>query len=367
MVPEAAVKAVQTCCLLAALVAPGCTLTPDPRETLASLPDSIPAPDDNPTTPEAVELGRMLFWDPILSGPRDVACASCHHPDFAYTDGLAFPIGVGGRFISAARNTPTVLGTAFNGLTVDGQVPPERAQMFWDNRAESLEAQALGPLKNADEMRGTAFGEDEILDELVTRLVGIPAYTTLFEAAFGAESVNATNLAKALAAFERTLVPRDSSFDRYMAGDDEAMTTSQIRGLHGFILQGCAGCHSGPMLSDYKLHNLEVPARLGEATYGESVFPEAEGGAFRTPSLRMVTRTAPYMHNGVFATLSETVDFYHNIDHHIKVDPLVEGDVEVAHGQGDDILAFFEALSDGTFDTTIPERVPSGLPPAGGK
>ncbi|WP_170228859.1 cytochrome-c peroxidase [Polyangium fumosum] len=197
--------------------------------------------------------------------------------------------------------------------------------------------------------------------------MAIPAYTTLFEAAFGAESVNATNLAKALAAFERTLVPRDSSFDRYMAGDDDAMTTSQIRGLHGFISQGCSGCHSGPMLSDYKLHNLKVPARIGETGYGESVFPEAEGGAFRTPSLRMVTRTAPYMHNGVFETLSETVDFYHNIDHHIKVDPLVEGDVEVAHGQGDDILVFFEALSDGTFDRTIPERVPSGLPPAGGR
>jgi len=355
----------KTWCLLTALVATGCSMTPDARETLGSLPDSVPAPDDNPTTPEAVALGRLLFWDPILSGDRDVACASCHHPDFGYTDGLTFPVGVGGRFISAARNTPTVLGAAFNGLTVDGQVPPELGPMFWDNRAASLEAQALGPLKNADEMRGTAFSEEEILNELLTRLAGIPEYTALFEAAFGAGSVNATNLAKALAAFERTLVPRDSSFDRYMTGDDNAMTTSQIRGMHGFILQGCARCHSGPMLSDYKLHNLKVPARPGETSYGEAEFPEAKGGKLRTPSLRMVTRTAPYMHNGVFATLDATIDFYHNIDHHIEVDPLLQGDVEVAHGQGDDILAFFEALSDGTFDKTIPERVPSGLKPGG--
>lgn len=348
--------------LVVALAA--CTLKPDPHEALAPLPSSVPAPDDNPTTPEAVALGRLLFWDPLLSGDRDVACASCHRPEFAYTDGLAFPIGVGGRFISGARNTPTLIGTGWNGLTVDGQVPPELAPMFWDNRTASLEAQTLGPLMNVDEMRGTAFSEGEILDEIVTRLAGIPEYTTLFEAAFGAGSVNATNLSKALAAFERTLVPMDSSFDRYMAGDDSAMNASQIRGMHGFVYQGCARCHSGPMLSDYKLHSLPVPLRVGEITDPTPVFNPVFG-EFRTPTLRMITRTAPYLHNGVSTTLVDSLEFYHNIDHHIDVDPLLQGDVEVAHGQGDDILAFFEALSDGTFDTTIPERVPSGLPPGG--
>lgn len=342
-------------------------MTPDASATLSSLPDTVPAPADNPTTPEAVELGRALFWDPILSGDRDVACASCHHPRFAYTDGLPFPVGVGGHFISTARNTPTVLGAAFNGLTVDGPTAPEQAPMFWDKRAQSLETQALGPIKNVDEMRGNAFGEEEILGEVVSRLAGIPEYATLFAAAFGPNSINATNLAKAIAAFERTLVPRNSSFDRYMKGDDDAMSTSAIRGMHGFVYQGCSRCHSGPMMSDYKLHNLKVPARPGETAYGKAEFPEPKGGDFRTPSLRMVTLTAPYMHNGVFTTLDETIDFYHNIDHHIKVDPLLEGDVEVAHGQGDDILAFFEALSDGTFDKGIPDRVPSGLVPAGGR
>jgi cytochrome c peroxidase len=206
-------------------------------------------------------------------------------------------------------------------------------------------------------MRGTTFAEDEILDEVVARLAGIPAYAVQFQAAFGAEGVSATTLAKALAAFERTLVPRDSSFDRYMAGDDDAMTAAQIRGLHGFIFQGCTRCHSGPLLSDFKLHRLPVPVRPGA--------PDDLGdgtGRFRTPSLRMVTVTAPYMHNGAFATLDEVLDFYHNIE---VTDPLLAGDVEPAHGEGDDLLAFFAALSDGTFDRTIPERVPSGLPPGG--
>jgi cytochrome c peroxidase len=352
-----------------ALIA-GCTdyLTPDPRETLAALPGSVPAPADNPTRPEAVELGRLLFWDPILSGDRDVACASCHHPDFAYSDGLAVSVGVGGRGVGPARaanpdaprtprNSQTVLAAAWNGLTVDGAVPPERAPVFWDHRLVSLEAQALGPIKSAVEMRGTSYAESEILDEVVGRVAGIPEYAAKFQAAFGAEGVSATTLAKAIAAFERTLVPRDSSFDRYLAGDDDAMTAAQIRGMHGFILQGCARCHSGPLLSDFKLHRLPVPTRPGEPIdLGDG------SGQFRTPSLRMVSATGPYMHNGAFATLDEVLDHYHNIE---VTDPLLEGDVEPPLGGGDDLLSFFEALSDGTFDRTIPERVPSGLPPGG--
>lgn len=352
------------------VLAAGCTdLTPDPRDVLRSLPATVPAPADNPTTPEAVTLGRALYWDPILSGDRDVSCATCHHPDFAYTDGLAVSVGVGGRGIGPARaanpaaprarrNAPTVLGVGWNGLTALASAPPEQAPMFWDHRARSLEAQVLGPITSQIEMRGTTLAEDQILDEVVRRLVGIPEYVALFRAAFGAEGVTTSTMARALAAFERTLVPHDSSFDRYLAGDDDAMTAAQLRGLHGFIFQGCARCHSGPLLSDFQLHRLPVPLR-----------PDEDGpdlgdgqGRFRTPSLRMVTLTAPYMHNGVFATLDETFDLYHNIE---VTDPLLGGDVEPAHGQGDDLVRFFEALSDGTFDRTIPDRVPSGLPPGG--
>lgn len=345
-----------------------CTLTPDASETIASLPNLVPAPAANPTRPESVELGRLLFWDPILSGERDVACATCHHPNFGYADGLPVSVGVGGRGVGparaaspgaafASRNALTVLGAAFNGLTYAGAAPPELAPMFWDHRAVSLETQALGPIQNAVEMRGTRFSEAAILDEIVTRLSDIPEYARMFEAAFGDEGVSTATLARAIAAFERTLAPSGSSFDRYLAGDDDAMSVEQIRGMHGFIAQGCTRCHSGPMLSDFELHRLPVPKRPGEADdLGDGM------GRFRTPSLRMVTLTAPYLHNGSVATLDELIDFYHNID---DTDPLLEGDVEPALGSGDDLLAFFEALSDGTFDRTIPERVPSGLPPGG--
>lgn len=354
---------------LAVLSLVGCIdLTPDPRETIGALPSNVPEPADNPTRPETVELGRLLFWDPILSGDRDVACATCHHPNFAYSDGLASTIGVGGRGLGPgriadpvaprlSRNSQTVLSSAWNGLTFEGATTAELAPMFWDNRSVSLEAQVLGPLKSDAEMRGTSYGEDEILGELVARLAGIPEYQEKFAAAFGAGGVNETNLGRAIAAFERTLVPKNSSFDRYLAGDDDAMSVAAIRGLRGFIAQGCSRCHSGPMLSDFKVHRLPVPTRPGD--------PEDLGdgfGQFRTPSLRMVSHTAPYMHNGAFATLGEVFDFYHNVE---VTDPLLGGDVEPAHGGGEDLLLFFAALSDGTFDRTIPERVPSGLPPGG--
>jgi cytochrome c peroxidase len=355
--------------LLVLICVTGCTdyLTPNPRETLSALPDSVPTPADNPARPETIELGRLLYWDPILSGDRDIACATCHHPDFAYSDGLAVSVGTGGRGVGplreqdpdaprTPRNSQTVLATAWNGLSVDGPVTAEAAPMFWDHRVTSLESQVLGPLKSAAEMRGTTFGEDEILDEVVRRVAGIPEYVAQFQAAFD-EGVSTTTVAKAIAAFERTLVPKDSSFDRYMAGDDDAMTPAQVRGMHGFIFQGCARCHSGPLFSDFQLHEIAIPSLpdapvdLGDGT-----------GRFRTPSLRMVTLTAPYMHNGALATLGPVFDNYHN---NILTDPLLDGDVEVALGGADDLILFFEALSDGTFDRTIPERVPSGLPPGG--
>lgn len=348
--------------LLATFLA-ACTLTPPANETIHSLPHTVPAPADNPMRSETIELGRALFWDPILSGDRDIACATCHHPRHGYSDGLPVSVGTGGRGEGPARatgpgprvprNALTILGAAFNGLRFDGAVPPERAPMFWDHRVASLEAQVFGPMKSASEMRGTHFGEDEIVGEVVVRLGGIPAYVDAFDRAFGAEGVSATTLSKAIAAFERTLVPGPSSFDRYLEGDDRAMTTAQIRGMHGFIAQGCARCHSGPMLSDYELHRLPVK---GDPDRGDGA------GRFRTPTLRMITLTAPYMHNGTVTTLDESIDFYHNLE---VTDPLLEGDVEPPLGGGDDLRAFFEALSDGPFDRSIPDHVPSGLPPGG--
>ena len=181
------------------------------------------------------ELGRLLFWDPILSGERDVSCATCHHPDFAYADGRELSLGAGavglgperadvsdGRIPVVKRNSPTVLNTGFNGLdrrrrrrgsdarrTFDGtvaSVDQASAPMFWDNRVRSLEAQALEPLKAMEEMRGTAYSEDVAVDRVVVRLQAIPEYVSLFEDVFGPGPIQADQLARAIAAFERSLV-----------------------------------------------------------------------------------------------------------------------------------------------------------------
>jgi cytochrome c peroxidase len=348
------------------------TLEPDLREMVRELPAEPLAPADNPTLPNKVELGRLLFWDPILSGQRDVACATCHHPDFAYSDGLEVSVGIGGRGIGPARaaqldalrtprNSQTVLGSGWNGLGSVESTLPQDAPMFWDHRVTSLEHQALEPIKSEVEMRGSAYSADKILDEVVARLLANARYRELFASAFGGGvdgGVSATNLARALAAFQRTLVPGGSSFDRFMAGDDDAMTPAQLRGLRGFLAKGCARCHAGPMFSDYKLHQLPVPARPGAA--------EDRGDGdhrFRTPSLRMVTKTAPYFHNGIATTLRDVLTFYDDLP--AITDPLLDG-VEPPFGGGsDDLLLFFEALSDGDYDRQVPAAVPSGLPPGG--
>ncbi|MEZ4472447.1 MAG: cytochrome c peroxidase [bacterium] len=278
------------------------------------------SPADNPTTAAKVALGRLLFWDPILSGPRDIACATCHHPDFAYGDGIALSIGTGGQGLGpdrvrgrgapfVPRNAPTVLNTGFNGWTGGAMPDPEDAPMFWDSRAHSLEAQALGPIQSDVEMRGNTYPEAEALDRVVARLAAVPEYEALFAAAFGvdpAEAVTVEHLSNAIAAFERHLSQLTSPFDRFQAGDARALTAQQQRGLRAFNAAGCADCHRGPMFSDYRLHRLNTP--------DNPATPEVDRGdgqgRFRTPTLRNVALTGPYMHGGVFRTLPDVMRFY---------------------------------------------------------
>ncbi len=339
----------------------GAQLKVDLDQALGPLPGETPVPAANPMTPERVALGRALFWDPLLSGNRDLACATCHHPAHAYADGRALSVGVGGQGLGpdrtanagaphlARRNALTLLDTAYNGLGVRDPVPrPEDAPMFWDERVASLEAQALGPLANADEMRGTRLTEAEIFPELVKRLTENEEYRSLFGQAFGPGPVTIERAAMAIAAFERTLVDRGTSFDRFLRGDDTALDFAQKRGLTEFIKRGCAKCHSGPMLSDFRLHQLR---------------PGAEGRV-RTPSLRHVTSTAPYLHDGSRPTLGEVFDFYVDLDTTLDPD-LDELDGPRDPGARSDLEAFLRSLGDGVFDRSIPSRVPSGLPPAG--
>lgn len=358
-------------------VAAGCAdvLTPPVEQSVGALPDVVPAPEDNPTSESKVTLGRLLFWDPILSGNRDVACATCHHPELAYADGRALSIGVGGQGLGPARavaidaphvttrNSMSVLDTAWNGLNVRGEVPgPADAPMFWDNRVRSLEAQAAEPIRNLDEMRGPQFEADAMFPEIVRRLSEIPEYVALFDAAFGPAAVTEMSVVRAIAAFERTLVARGSSFDRYLAGDDDAMTFAQKRGLVEFVVRGCVQCHSGPMFSDFQLHTL----RPGRGGHGHHQGSTSAGGTMRTASLRNVARTAPYFQDGSLATLDDVFNFYVNVDR--GGDPDLAGlDAPMPHhvGARNDLKAFLAAISDAPYDRTVPTRVPSGLPPGG--
>jgi cytochrome c peroxidase len=360
---------------------------PRMQSALAALPQVAVAPADNPTTPEKVALGRLLFWDPILSGDRDVACATCHHPQFGYAENRDLSIGVSGVGLGSSRrfspgstvpfvkrNSQTLLNAAFIGLDPAGSVDPAAAPMFWDVRVRGLEAQALEPLKALEEMRGTATPEDRILGVVVSRLGAIDDYRVRFARAFGGpDPVTAANLARALASFQRSLVATESPFDRYMRGDRAAMTAIQIRGMARFERAGCANCHSGPMFSDFRVHVLGVP--------DHRALPASDRGAggsfaFRTPSLRNLALTAPYMHNGVFRTLDDVLEFYDDVQggrggrqarrnanvSRAQLDPLLR---RVNVNGEREIRAFLDALNDGEFDRTIPVRVPSGLPPGG--
>ena len=366
------------------------TMTTATDGRLSALPSQAAAPASNPTSPARVALGRLLFWDPILSGNKDVACATCHHPDFAYTDGRELSIGTSAIGLGPARaaaagtsvalvrrNSQTLLNVAFNGLTTDGAQEPSKAPMFWDLRVRSLEAQALEPIKAHDEMRGDAYPEASAVSTTVARLDGNAEYRRLFAAAFGgADPVNAVNLGRALATFERTLVAPNAPFDRYMRGDTGAMTAEQIEGMERFQDAGCVNCHNGPMLSDFAPHVLGVPdnPQLADSDPGSG-----DMYAFRTPSLRNVGLTGPYMHNGVFSSLEEVVNFYRRVSRgrgrgragfqqrglnsnvtSADLDPLLRQLNMRGRGQRD-IVAFLQALDDPAFDRTVPARVPSGL------
>lgn len=353
-------------------------------------------PNDNPdlNQDQLEELGRLLFWDPILSGELDVACATCHHPDFGYADGRRLPIGVGGVGLGpdrrdvvnddiglVGRNSPTVLNTAFNGMAEDGSLDPGFAPMFWDNRANGLEEQALLPLHSFEEMRGHAFPEDLTLDSIVARIQANGQYRTLFASAFGQQNaINSDNIAVAIAAFERTIVATNSPFDRYQAGDQNALTDQQIRGMDRFRQIGCDDCHSGPMFSDFELHVLGVP--------DSPLLPETDAGAggtyaFRTPTLRNLSETGPYFHNGEANSLQQVMQFYRTIRGNaggpgdgggLQINPNVapnQLDREIRdlgnfnNNDMQDIISFIQALNDPNFDRRVPNSVPSGLNPGG--
>lgn len=327
------------------------------------------------------QLGKTLFWDPILSGEKDIACASCHHPQFGYADGLDLSIGVGGiglgtsrietaigRIPRIMRNSPTVLNTTYNGLlSLHQDYNSNHAPMFWDSRTRGLENQALGPLASYNEMRGNAYSEEDTYDSLVIRLKSIPTYISLFDRVFGhgENAITKVNIGKAIAAFERTLISSNSPYDLYVRGNHNALTAQQKLGVILFFGKGnCANCHSGPMFSDYNDYNLAIE----ENTKVGSDLGKNDTGKFRTPTLRNITLTAPYMHNGMHATLQDVMEYYNegkSENPNIRVpDPKIKP-LGLTQDEILALIAFMESLTDESFDKGIPSHVPSGLKPGG--
>jgi cytochrome c peroxidase len=283
-------------------------------------------PEDNPSTPAKVALGKRLFFDPRLSGDGKQSCATCHIPALGWADGRALGVGFQGKTL--ARNTPTVLNSA------------HYSTMFWDGRAGSLEEQALGPLFNPDEMNTTP-------EQLAATLANAKDYQQPFQEVFGT-SPSVDGAAKALATFQRSLSSSNSPFDRWVRGENDAMTPQAKRGLKLFMGKAdCTACHKGPTLSDDKFHNIGVPGSGSKdlGRYAVTKDPE-DWGAFRTPGLRNVALTAPYMHDGSQKTLRETVKHYEDFDPNFtNLDPLVEKH-HLTEAEIDDIVAFLEALTD---------------------
>lgn len=343
-------------------------------EELAALPSNVISPADNPFTEEKSDLGRLLFFDPILSGTKNVSCATCHHPDFGFADGIRLSIGVNGEGLGPERrngvrierNAPTIINTAFNGIDQNGNYNPAQAPMFWDLREQSLEGQALLPMLNMAEMRGNQITENNIIDTLLNRLRAIPEYVNLFSQAFGSPGITEERLLAAISVYERSIVANNSRFDQFMRGNENALNEQEQQGMQEFLSAGCANCHGGPMLSDFELHVLGVPDPNGITDRGAGDFD------FRTPTLRNIALTAPYMHNGEFATLRDVLEFYNDISgnrvNNVINDNLNSNDIdddarelEFNGGDIDEMIAFLRTLTDQDFDRTVPATVPSGL------
>jgi|694.fasta_scaffold57634_1 cytochrome c peroxidase len=270
--------------------------TTEPPKAPLGLPP-VPWPKDNPYTPQKTELGRLLYFDKRLSTDGTVSCATCHLPQDAFADHLPIAIGIKGRH--GSRNSPTVINAAY------------LAHLFWDGRASSLEQQCVGPIANPKEMT-LYFDAHWAHAECEKKIMQIKGYKKLFKEVFDCDSCSLQDLSLAIATFERTVLSGNSAYDKYMAGNKEAMTPEQIRGMRIFKESGCANCHNGPSFSDGRFLNIGVGMDVPHPDLGRYMITkeEKDWGAFKVPILRDVSKTFPYMHDGSLNTLEEVIDYY---------------------------------------------------------
>lgn len=364
---------------------------------LASMPIEPVRPTENPYVAERVSLGHHLFFDAILSGPRDVACSTCHLPRFGFADGRQFPSGAGADGLGPdrsdptpwplrlmPRNSPPVFNIGAYGRF--GTTPSTSGMIFWSGSAFGLEDQVLTPIAADNELRGMAYPKAISVDSVVARIRAIPQYVTRFGdafpellAAYGpvpARLVTTQTLRLALAAYLRELMTPRAPIDAFLAGDGNALTDAQKAGLELFIGKAnCVACHTGPVLSDFRMH--VIGARqigLGrDTTPGDDLGWGEHGGtpySFRTAPLRQITETAPYLHAGTSETLEDVIRFKSaGVSEHSRVlqsalDPAVRP-LGLTDDEIDALIRFLHALTD-TITTKqplflAPASVPSGL------
>jgi len=298
-------------------------------------------PADDPLTDAKVELGKILYFDKRLSRDGTVSCATCHDPAKGWTDRSPVSTGIKGR--KGARSAPTVLNAAYMEV------------QFWDGRAKTLEDQAKGPIENPVEM---GFTHRELAD----RLAGLAGYAPYFRKAFGDPTIDIDRVAKAIASFERTVLTGNSPYDRWLAGDKTALSAAAVRGqaLFNDPKKGnCAICHDGFNFSDSAFHNLGVGMKAKTPDLGRYAVTkeEKDKGAFKTPTLRNLADTAPYMHDGSEKTLRQVVEFY---DKGGEKNPWLDGRIRplgLTSREIDDIAAFLDALN-GDKVLVTPPRLP---------
>jgi cytochrome c peroxidase len=304
-------------------------------------PAQIPHPKDNPPTPERVELGKALFFDPRLSGANSISCASCHNPSFSWGDGL--PKGIGHGSKPVGRRTPTILNTAW------------AETLFWDGRASSLEEQALGPIAAPGEMNLP-------LAQAVNKIRAIPGYGPLFAQAYPGEGISEKTIAKAIANFERTVVSPPAPFDDWLAGTEDAIPEAAKRGFDLFNTKAnCVKCHSGWNLSDGGYHDIGLSdADIGRAQHLPML--ESMQHAFKTPTLRDVARRSPYMHDGSEPSLRSVVEFYNRggVARRPSLAPEIVP-LQLSAAEIDDLCAFMETLTSQARAVTLP-ILPTGYP-----
>lgn len=287
-------------------------------------PQTIPFPESNSYTPERELLGRTLFFDPRLSGSGLMSCATCHNPALAWGDGLPRALGDGMKALD--RRTPTILNLAWSEL------------LFWDGRADSLEEQALKPVESEEEMNLPLSRMLEILRTL-------PGYVQLFQDAYPGEGINEETVAKAIAAYERTIVSGMAPFDRWVQGDDAAVSPAAKRGFYLFNTKAaCASCHSGWRFTDDSFHDIGVADN--DKGRGQHIPVELMQHAFKTPTLRNVDERYPYMHDGSEETLLDVIELYdrggriHRSSRSFQIRQL-----QLSESEKSDLLAFLATLT----------------------